>query len=254
MSNAILTDLTRCVGCGACTIACKEINELPRTEVDRLTSQTWCALRQEQGLYVKRQCMHCLDPTCASVCPVGAMKKTAYGSVNYDASKCFGCRYCMLACPFSIPKYQWHEQLPRVGKCVMCTEKRLALGRQPACTEVCPAGASVFGRRDTLVSLARERIAAQPDHYVNQIYGLNIAGGTSVLYLSSVPFEKLGFPTDLIGTAYPKLTWAVLSKIPYIASIAGLSLFAVYWTIERRIKLSRVQGHSENGQGGGHAS
>lgn len=238
MKVGILTDLTRCIGCGACTLVCKETNGLRYSEVDRLDAYTWCAISRQQGLYVKRQCMHCEEPTCASVCPVGALKKTDTGAVVYDVDKCFGCRYCVMACPFDIPKYQWDSPLPRVGKCVMCYDARQKVGRQPACTEVCPAGASIFGEREELLQMAKERIAFEPKKYVPEVYGEKIVGGTSVLYISSVPFKELGFPTGLLDQPYPRLTWAILSKIPAVVSVGGLTLLAAWWAIGRRMKLA----------------
>ena len=246
MSIGILTDLTLCVGCGACAMACKEVNGLPPSEVDRLSATTWCALRREQGVYVKRQCMHCLDPTCASVCPVGALHATPSGAVAYDADKCMGCRYCIMACPFDIPKYQWDEKLPVVTKCVLCGERRLDKGLQPACTEVCPAGATVFGERAALVQIAKKKLSDAPRRYIQHIYGLTEAGGTSVLYLSGVEFAKIGLPTDVLDEPYPQLTWQVLSKIPYVASVGGLSLFGVWWAIERRMKLAAEKGATQS--------
>lgn len=239
MTAAILTDLTRCIGCGACTLVCKETNGLKYSEVDHLDAYTWCSISKQKGLFVKRQCMHCLEPTCASVCPVGALHKTESGAVTYEVDKCFGCRYCVMACPFKIPKYQWDTPLPRVGKCVMCYEKRLKEGRQPACTEVCPAGASLFGEREDLIAAAHKRFADEPNRYVREIYGEHEAGGTSVMYISSIPVSQLGFPGDLLSTSYPKLTWAILSKIPHVVSVGGLSLLTVYWVIGRRIKLAQ---------------
>jgi formate dehydrogenase iron-sulfur subunit len=244
MGASILTDLTRCIGCGACTLVCKETNDLRASEVDQLDAYTWCAISKQQGLYVKRQCMHCLEPTCVSVCPVGALQKTAAGPVTYDPDKCFGCRYCVMACPFGIPKYQWDTPLPRMGKCVMCYEKRLQAGQEPACTAVCPAHASVFGDRDELLAVAHERLAAEPDKYVPEVYGEHLAGGTSVLYISSVAFGELGFPTGLLDQPYPRLTWAVLSKIPAVVSVGGLTLLTAWWVIGRRIKLAEEHRHA----------
>ena len=238
MKVGILTDVTRCIGCGACTLVCKETNGLRYSEVNKLDAYTWCAITRQQGLYVKRQCMHCEEPTCASVCPVGALKKTETGAVVYDPDRCFGCRYCVMACPFNIPQYQWDTPLPRVGKCVMCYDARQKVGRQPACTEVCPASASIFGEREELLALAHERIAAEPTKYVNEVYGEKIVGGTSVLYISSVPFGELGFPTGLLDQPYPRLTWAILSKIPAVVSVGGLTLLAAWWAIGRRIKVA----------------
>ena len=246
MAFAMLIDLTRCKGCKACVYACKEINDLPPENDDQLKDVTWSVVQEQQGLHVRRQCMHCLDPACASVCPVSALEKTPEGPVTYDADKCIGCRYCMVACPFGVPKYQWGEALPKVQKCIFCAEKRLAKGQMPACASACPSGATKFGQRDALIREARGRIRTDPEHYVDHIYGLEEAGGTSFLYLSCVPFGTLGFPTKVETDAYPKLTWEILNKIPNIVSTAGVLLFGIWWIINRRMVLQ--------GQNGGHVN
>ncbi|MBI4863919.1 MAG: 4Fe-4S dicluster domain-containing protein [Candidatus Riflebacteria bacterium] len=239
MSLAILTDLTRCVGCRGCVLACKEINELPAGSTERLSSLTWTALERRAGLNVRRQCMHCVEPACASVCPVGALKKLPSGPVVYNERLCMGCRYCMAACPFRVPKYEWDKQLPRVRKCVMCYDKRLKNGKPPACTTACPTQATVFGNRDDLIREARSRIRAGNGRYVDRVFGLEEAGGTSVLYLSSVPFDKLGFPTAVDREPYPLLTWKVLSKIPDFVGVWSVVLLGVWWIVSRRMELER---------------
>lgn len=242
MTPAILTDLTMCIGCEACALACKEVNGLPHRELrGKLSADTWSAVEHRAGLHVRRQCMHCLEPACASVCPVGALHKTPEGPVVYDADRCIGCRYCMVACPFGVPKYEWDEPVPKVRKCVMCFTTRLQEGRQPACTEACPTGATIFGDRDELVREARRRIAAEPDRYVDRIYGLEEAGGTSVLYLSPVPFEELGFNTALRNEPYPGLTWNILSKLPNVVSVGGVLLAGIWWITGRRETLDKAR-------------
>ncbi len=236
--SAILTDLTQCIGCEACALACKEINELPKdTPLHLLTASTWSAVEHRNGVNIRRQCMHCEEPACVSACPVAALEKTASGAVIYDAGKCMGCRYCMVACPFAVPKYEWDKSIPTIQKCILCYETALSRGAEPACTSACPTGATIFGERDALIREAQNRIAAHPDAYVNHIYGLREAGGTSVLYLSAVPFAELGFPANIMEDAYPKLTWKVLSKIPNIVSTGGVLLLGIWWIINRRIKL-----------------
>ena len=239
---AMLIDLTRCIGCEACVWACKESNGLPRgTGVTRLSSTTWSALERHRGVPVRRQCMHCLEPACASVCPVGALHKTPAGPVLYDADKCIGCRYCMVGCPFGVPKYEWDKPLPTVKKCLFCFENRVSQGRQPACAEACPTGATLFGDRDELLQTARERLAAEPDKYVQRIYGEQEAGGTSILYLSSVPFEELGFKTTLASESYPGMTWEILSKLPNVVSVGGAVLAGIWWITGRRETLDQVR-------------
>ena len=245
MNAAILNDLTKCIGCGACTLACGEINDLPASESPRsLSSDVWTAVRQERGVNIRQQCMHCLDPACVSVCPVKALQKTDAGPVIYDESRCIGCRYCMLACPFGIPTYEWNSALPRVQKCIMCYEKRVSKGLQPACTSVCPTGATKYGDRDELIAEAQTRIAAHPDRYYDHIYGLDEAGGTSVLFLSPIAFSELGFKTDIQHEPYPKLTWDILTKIPSIVGVGGVLMFGTYWVINRRMMMERLERES----------
>lgn len=241
MGYGILTDLTKCIGCQACVYACKEINGLPKDDgAKKLSVTTWTAIRHTHGVNIRQQCMHCLDPTCVSVCPVAALEKTTAGPVIYHEDRCMGCRYCVMACPFEIPKYEWNKVLPRVQKCIMCYDKLVSKGEQPACTSVCPTGATIFGDRDELLNEAHHRIEVHPARYVNHVYGEHEAGGTSVLYLSDIFFQELGFKHTLEDVSYPKLTWEVLSKIPNIVSVGGVALFGIWWIINRRITIEKI--------------
>ena len=197
---AMLYDSTKCIGCRACQNACKEWNGNPPEVGSGLSSDTWTLIQaakpegsDEQAL-LKRQCMHCLYPACVSACPVGAFQQTEQGAVVYDADRCIGCRYCMIACPFGIPKLEWEETLPFIRKCTFCVD-RLEDGLEPACAAACPVGAIAFGERDSLIAEAEDRIRNNPGKYVNHIYGKEELGGTSMLYLSHIPFEELGLPT-----------------------------------------------------------
>ena len=249
MAYAILTDLTRCIGCKACMCACKEINGLAQEDTGQLDATTWTVVEQRRGLNIRRQCMHCLEPTCASVCPVGALEKRPEGPVIYHEDRCMGCRYCMFACPFQIPKYEWSKALPRVKKCIMCFDKRVSQGKAPACTSACPAGATVFGERDALIVEARQRQHVNPGRFQERIYGLEEAGGTSVLYLSSIPFAELGFPSELEREPYPRLTWQVLSKIPNIVATGGVLMLGLWWITNRRDRIASGELVDDENQG-----
>jgi len=239
--KAMLIDITLCVGCNACQDACKEKNHLPGGKEASLSATAYTALEEHGDVFVRRLCQHCEEPTCVSVCPVGAFTKTTLGPVRYDESKCIGCRYCMQACPFQVPRYEWSSTKPRVQKCRLCAD-RLAEGRQTACAEACPTGATKFGNRDDLIREAYTRINAEPDKYVHKIYGQEEAGGTSILYITSVPFEKLGFNTQLDKTPLPNLTWNALEKIPSIVSIGSVFLAGVWWITNRREEVARAEG------------
>jgi len=245
MSKAVLYDSTLCVGCKACEGACAErwgnpYNDKIAAE-ERLSAHKLTAIETHGERFSRRLCMHCEEPTCASVCPVGALKKTSLGPVVYDADKCMGCRYCMTACPFQVPTYEWDKRLPKVRKCDMCYERQ-AKGEPTACTAACPTGATICGERDALVAEARKRMAEKPGDYYQKIYGLKEAGGTSVLYLSAVPFEKIGLKTNLPQEPLPALTWRVLSLVPDVVSVGSVLLGGIYWITNRRDEVSRKEG------------
>jgi Fe-S-cluster-containing dehydrogenase component len=166
-------------------------------------------------MFVKGQCMHCNQPACASACLTKALLKTEEGPVIWRASKCMGCRMCMVSCPFGVPKFEYDSANPKIVKCDLCWE-RLEAGGKPACVEACPAGALTFGTRRELLRTARERIHREPDRYVDHIYGEHEAGGTGVLYLASVPFEQLAMDTTLGDVPYPELAKPFLSSVPVV--------------------------------------
>lgn len=231
--NGILIDITRCVGCYACEEACANRWGNPVTEEHQLSATKNTTVLQVDDVYLPRMCMHCADPTCASVCPVGAFTKTPEGPVIYEAHKCMGCRYCMQACPFDVPKYQWDSLNPEVRKCDMCYE-RTQNGEKPACVEACPTEARVFGVLDDLVVEAQKRIQDNPGVYENHVYGVREAGGTSVLFLSPKPFEQLGMKTNLPESPLPTLTWAILSKIPNYVFWGSTLMAGIWWITNRR--------------------
>ena len=233
MTVGILFDMTKCIGCGACAEACKEQNKLPGPVEEVTTAYTWTTVEAREGQYVRHLCMHCLVPTCASVCPVAALHKTPEGPVVYDADKCMGCRYCMMACPFDVPKYQWDRAIPIVGKCIMCTS-RVKQGEATACATACPAEATVFGSRADLLKEAKERIRKEPGKYIDHVYGLKEAGGTGVLMISGVPFEKMGLKAKLTDEPPAMRTWQVLSNIPDFVAVWGVFLYGVHWITARR--------------------
>jgi len=246
MARAILYDSTQCVGCRQCEQACAERWNLPYNEKigaeEKLSAHKLTSIQtSKDGKYRRLICMHYAEPTCASVCPVGALHKTAEGPVVYDESKCMGCRYCMEACLFQVPTYEWTAQLPRVRKCDMCRDRQLA-GKVTACTEGCPTGATITGDRDQLIAEARKRIADKPGDYYPRIYGVKEVGGTSVLFLSSVPFNEIGMNTNLPEEPLPGLTWAVLGHIPDIVSVGSVLLGGVFWLTHRREEVARVEG------------
>ncbi len=244
--RALLFDVTKCVGCGSCTAACREKNGLPETDATDLTDQQFTVLKTAAAkdgseLSYRRMCMHCVDPTCASVCPVGALHKTANGPVSYDADICLGCRYCIQACPFGVPRYEWTSLAPRVRKCTFCAD-RLAQGQINACAEACPMGATMAGEREELLAEARARLKAEPDTYVQKIYGEHDGGGTGVLYLSPVDFASLGLPVNLPAEPLPLLTERVLAKIPAVVATGGFMLAGLWWLTNRKAEVAKAEG------------
>jgi formate dehydrogenase iron-sulfur subunit len=249
----MLIDLTRCTGCNACVLACKEANALPHpAEVAQtLASDAYTCLNEyqvnSQTHYVKRQCMHCMQPACVSACTVGALRKTPEGPVVYQANRCIGCRYCQYACPFGVPTYDWDNPLGLIHKCQMCVS-RLAEDKSPACVSACPNGALRFGKRAELLAQARAQIASNPGRYVDHIYGEHEAGGTSVLYLASVPFSTLGFPT-LGSEPISQKAETVMNYTPLTALAVASIASALHWVTRRRRDpkgLGKPLGSSEN--------
>jgi formate dehydrogenase iron-sulfur subunit len=241
---AILTDTTLCTGCESCVAACKIENGLGKdrawrwkADIDGLSSTRFTTiLRRPGGHYVRQQCRHCMDPACVSACIVGALQKTDEGAVIYDGDRCIGCRYCMVACPYGIPRYEWDKPVPYVRKCTMCYH-RIREGKQPACTEACPEKATIFGTRSEMLAVAHDRIERNPDKYVNRVFGEYEVGGTSVLYISDIPLGFLGWRPDLGDEPLPKLTWASLKKVPPIIIGMAAAMSGVYFIIGRRMKL-----------------
>lgn len=242
--KGLLFDSTMCVGCGECYLACKAQNNLPETSEDylkdHLSSETFTVIEEYGDVYTRKMCMHCAEPTCVSVCPVGAFEKTELGPVTYDSDKCIGCRYCMQACPHHIPRYEWNKTNPLVKKCVMCHDK-IAKGEGTACSEACPSGATMFGDLDDLVKEAKQRLKDNPDTYYPAVYGLEEAGGSNVLILSSVPFDKLGFSTKLPKEPLPGYTARALDKIPGVVGVGGVFLTGMYWLTKRKNQIAKEQ-------------
>jgi formate dehydrogenase iron-sulfur subunit len=209
----VLVDTTTCIGCRQCEWACKSSHNMPSGNIDsyddnsvfnkmrRPDDTTLTVINQYKNktnknlpINVKVQCMHCDHPACVSACIVGAFSKGANGAVVWDTGKCIGCRYCMVACPFQIPAFQYEEALsPDILKCDLCFD-RTKDGKLPACVDICPVEAIVYGTRSDLIKVARERIRLYPERYVNHIYGETEVGGTSWLYLAGQEFASLGFP------------------------------------------------------------
>jgi Fe-S-cluster-containing dehydrogenase component len=270
----LLYDATLCVGCKACVAACKEANNNPAefSTADHLwdtpldtSGHTFNLIKmyrngtmdvkdQEMNGYafMKTSCMHCGDPSCVSACPVSAMTKDPVtGVVGYNADKCIGCRYCVVACPFGIPKYQYDSPTGRIGKCELCRH-RTKDGHYSACAEVCPTGATLYGKTSDLLIEAKRRIALKPGQparfprgklggvdqsyeapagkYLQHVYGEKEYGGTQVLKLSAVNFEKVGMPNlppdaaaamseTIQHTLYGNLImpFAVLGAMTYVA-------------------------------------
>ena len=175
-----LVDTTLCVGCRKCELACNQVNNLPEPDIPFDDLQVLDEKRRPDAKaytvinryftgrldernrltpsFVKVQCMHCQDPACVSACIVGALTKKDNGAVHYDVSKCIGCRYCMVACPFQIPTYEYSKPLtPEVRKCTFCFERISKTGGKPGCADICPVEAITFGKRSDLLKLARQK-------------------------------------------------------------------------------------------------
>lgn len=241
-SASMLYDSVKCVGCRACQMACKVRSKLP-PELDPtntyeapkdLSSKTFTLIKlhkeDQTSAFVKQQCMHCIDPACVSVCPVGALEKLPSGPVVYHSERCIGCRYCMAACPFNIPKSEWESPLPYIKKCDFCAD-RLAAGQHPACGDACPTGALIFGTRKQMLDIAHSRVNVSTV-YDPHIYGEKEAGGTNMLYISAVNFKKLGFP-ELDERELPTITWPYMAAVPGVIAVMVTLSTVIYLRTHR---------------------
>lgn len=259
MTWAMLNDAARCIGCRGCQVACKQWNDL-EAEATRnhggyenpgtLTSRTWTRIRfrerERDGrlswVFSKVQCMHCLEPACVSVCTVGALQRSPEGPVVYAAERCIGCRYCQYACPFGVPKYEWHEALGLIRKCTLCID-RVGAGLRPVCAQTCPTRAIVFGERDELVAEAHRRIRAQPARYVDHVYGEHEVGGTGVLAIAPAEPEALGLPA--LGRApATRYSESVVRSLPLALAATVASLTALHLFTHRRDRVRSEEGGS----------
>jgi Fe-S-cluster-containing dehydrogenase component len=258
-SFGVLYDSVLCIGCRKCEAGCNIVNDLPQPDRPfddlsvlnskrRTDPKTYMVINRydhieavKGPLYRRIGCNHCLEPACASSCFVRAYTKTKTGAVTYDVSVCVGCRYCMIACPFEIPTFEYDKVLtPRIRKCTMCYP-RLIEGKLPGCVLACPKEALTFGKRTDLIKIARERIRKYPDRYVDHIYGEHEMGGTSWLYLSGVRFNELGMREDLGVTPAPELTKGALGAVPLVVGLWPVLLTGIYAMSKRKEKIAREE-------------
>lgn len=236
--HGVLYDSTQCVGCQECERACAKAHNLPEpTEelqvgVIRKTSENQrsvvnCYSTSKGDVFVRNQCMHCNEPACAAACLTQAMYKTKEGPVIWRGEKCMGCRYCMVSCPFNVPKFEYHSANPKIVKCDMCYE-RIIKGEKPVCAETCQAGALFYGTRRELIAEARRRIAASPADYLGEIYGEHVAGGTANVYLSPVDFNEIGLNTKLQNESYPALSKGFLYTVPSVFVLLPTLLLGIH--------------------------
>jgi len=261
-SMGVLVDLTRCVGCRSCEAACNKEQGLPAPDLPfddmsvldekrRTSERAYTVVNrydvsgQEHPLFRKIQCNHCNEPACLTSCFVNAYKKTPEGAVIYDPTVCVGCRTCMIACPFYVPAYSYSSVLnPVIKKCIMCYDTRLKFGRPPACVEACPREVLTFGKRTDLLKMGHDRIRNYPDLYVDHIYGEREVGGTAWLYLSSAPFDQVGFDTHLGNEPIINYVKEFLTVVPMVLTIWP-ALFGGFHLLATRKKAVEKQEHGK---------
>jgi len=258
--NGVLVDTTLCVGCRSCEEACNKVNHLPKpdkpfdddsvldnprdTSPDAFTVVNRYSAGKGEPITRKQQCMHCLEPACSSACIIKALEKQPMGPVTYRDDLCLGCRYCMVSCPFDVPKFEYSKAAPLMKKCTFCFARQKQ-GSMPACVEACPVGALKFGPRSEILDEAKQRIYTNPSNYVHHVYGEHEAGGTSWLYLASVPFENLGLPT-LTTVPYPELTAGAMSTVPVVMLVWPALLMGLHHFSHRKSEVQEEERSRHN--------
>ena len=200
VSVAKLIDVSKCIGCKACQVACMEWNDT-RDAVGHnhgvyenpmdLTENSWTVMRYsevvtERGLewlIRKDGCMHCANPGCLKACPApGAVVQYSNGIVDFHEENCIGCGYCITGCPFNIPRLSQKDS--KVYKCTLCSD-RVAVGLEPACVKTCPTGAIVFGTKEDMLRHAEERVVDLKSRGFAKagIYNPQGVDGTHVIYV-----------------------------------------------------------------------
>lgn len=192
MEYAFLLDMSRCIGCEACVVACKTGNELPiGTQYIDLIEHTSGTYPDLEGGFQNHRCYHCIDAACVSVCPTGALFKED-GLTRLNSSACSGCGYCVQSCPYDVPKME----NGRATKCDGCAST-VAGGELPWCVQTCPAQALKYDQRDLILAEANDRVAAIKGRFPNaQVYGETQAGGLGLILVLPDDPEKLDIPSD----------------------------------------------------------
>lgn len=257
MGVGMLIDLSKCMGCRGCQVACKQWNDLPGeatalgsdfTNPQKRTAYTWTTIEfltterdgRPVSTFTKTGCMHCLEPACVSVCIAGALERQENGAVTLDHDKCIGCRYCQIGCPFQVPKYEWDQPVPKMQKCDMCFD-RVQAGYETACAATCPNDAILFGDRAELLALAKERIARGNGRYVDHVYGEHEAGGTSVLYISTAPLDLTALNMSVTHEAVPSFTWKAMKQLPALLGVVATASLGLLAYSNRRARLEAEQ-------------
>ncbi len=224
--KALLIDLERCIGCRSCQVACKEWNELPAEKtINRgsfenppdLNTNNYNRIRfieQDDStgvdwLFFSQRCLHCSDAGCVRVCPSGALFYSDTGAVGVDRKKCIGCKYCVAACPFDIPR---HDADNKIAKCHLCPT-RVQAGKEPACAKTCPTDAIAFGNRDDVIAAAK--LSGK------QVYGADELDGCSVVYL----LAKGETPGSYGLPANPIIPGSISLLTDFIRPLGWLGLF-----------------------------
>ena len=258
-----LIDASRCIDCRACLVACSVENNVPMKSTriwmkDSTVTGKFPDLNQYTAPF---HCMHCIDPSCVSACTVGALEQNEDGIITYDNQACIGCRYCMYACPFEVPHFQWDKQFALITKCDLCVSRLEEGQSEPACAATCPTDAIQFGKREDMLAMAHERIKDQPDRYVDHVFGEHENGGTSTFYISPIPFDQLGFPSiETVESPAHFNRMATEEGTPIIAGSVAVGMTGIYLALEHGNKKNNAnkteidEEENDSAEGGNHGN
>lgn len=254
--KGFLVDSSRCIGCRACQVSCKQWNNMEADKTVNLGSfenprdltpalynrirfvESRDAAGDVTWRFLNERCMHCGDAGCIKVCPApGALYRTKDGIVAFDKEKCISCKYCVSACPFNVPRF---DAADKISKCNLCLD-RVSNGLTPACAKACPTESLKYGKRGDLV--AKAKAGKKP------LYGLESLSGLGVVYALEGPPEQYGLPAKPSIPVSVFLWKDVIKPLGILGFWGSIGAVLLHYVT---IGPKKIEAGDGEGKGGGH--